>query len=152
MALASALRALRGHQNTVIGPTSISSGTIGCRGDHRAARGPCLDHHIAQRLVTRRADQQIGRAEQRSSVAAPAEKMEAVCDPFAPRKPEQACAFRTLASDHRMHAGQSRQCPNQQVEPLVAVQPAQAKHEPDTTGQAQSGRMAPSMSGEKLGR
>ena len=43
-------------------------------GHDRRAGGPGLDHHVAQRLDARRADEQVGRPQQRAGIIAPAEE------------------------------------------------------------------------------
>ena len=89
-------------------PSRISAaGPLAGGGDHRQAVRPGLDHHIAQRLVARGEDADVGRAVERRGVVAPAQEAHAVGDAQLPRPGPSARppAGRSRRSTGRRRAG-----------------------------------------------
>ena len=146
-------RVLGGDQDAVgLGRDQLARAVRG-GGDDGTAGGPGFQHHVAQRLVAGRTDQEFGRGQQCGGSAAPARQVQPVGDAFGfGRAPCRDGALRALAGDQDMDAGQRGHGADQDVERLVAVQTAQGEHERAPWRQASAAGAAFAMSGEKFGR
>ena len=114
-------------------------GTADGGGDDGAAGGPRLDHHVAERLLAGRADEQVGSGQQTRDVGAPAGQMDAVGDTFGAGEGFQGSAFRALAGDDGVGVGQAGQGADQDVERLVGMQAAKAEQDARIGGDAEIG-------------
>ena len=143
------------HEQAVRSGLDQFARPVGVGRDHRPAGRPRLDHHVAERLVPRGADEQVRRRQQRALVGPPAGQVQPVRNPLAPGQILDPSPLLALARDHRMDAREQRQRAHQHVERLVPVQPSERQDAARPAGTPRDCRPAegaPARSSAKLGR